>query len=156
MNGTKIAAGELGRRLCIALVAVAAFQSAKADEIRIKMLDTTASGPLAFEPGFVKAKVGDTIIFEPMTKGGHSSVSLLVPAGAHAWSGAADKEMRVTLDTDGIYLYACVAHKMMGMVGVIQVGKPVNLEEANRAASMESAKFVMNKDRFEKELAQVK
>lgn len=124
--------------------------------IRIKMLDTAAAVPLGFEPGFVKAKVADAIIFEPITKGGHSSAALLVPAGAHAWSGAADKEMRVTLDTDGIYLYACVAHKMMGMVGVIQVGMPVNLEDANRAASVESAKFVMHKDRFEKELAQVK
>jgi pseudoazurin len=104
----------------------------------------------------VKAKVGDTIVFEPMPKGGHSSVSLLVPAGAHAWSGAVDKETRVTLDTEGIYLYACAAHKRMGMVGVIQVGKPVNLEEANSAAAAESAKFVMNKDRFERELAQVK
>jgi pseudoazurin len=156
MERTKIAAVGLRRRLCIALVACAALQAAKADEIRIKMLDTAASGPLAFEPGFVKAKVGDTIVFEPMPKGGHSSVSLLVPAGAHAWSGAVDKETRVTLDTEGIYLYACAAHKRMGMVGVIQVGKPVNLEEANSAAAAESAKFVMNKDRFERELAQVK
>ena len=157
VNGDrKNPAGGLGKLACIAVIAAAAAHPAKADEIRIKMLDTGASGPLAFEPGFVQAKVGDTIVFEPTPRGGHSTVSLLVPPGAQAWSGAADKEVRVTLDAQGVYLYACSAHKMMGMVGVIQVGKPVNLDEANRVAKAESAKFVMNKDRFDKELAQVK
>ena len=42
------------------------------------------------------------------------------------------------------------------MVGVIQVDNPVNLEAAKQVAVQEASKFVMNKDRFEKELAQVK
>ncbi|MBK8402182.1 MAG: hypothetical protein IPL29_14315 [Propionivibrio sp.] len=83
-------------------------------------------------------------------------MSLLVPPGAQAWSGVADKETRVTLSKEGVYLYACAAHKMMGMVGVIQVDNPVNLEAAKQVAVQEASKFVMNKDRFEKELAQVK
>ncbi len=60
------------------------------------------------------------------------------------------------LDKEGVYLYACAAHRMMGMVGVVLVGNPVNLEEAKTIAKQESTKFVLNKDRFEKELAQVK
>ena len=39
---------------------------------------------------------------------------------------------------------------MMGMVGVIQVGKAGNLKEAQDLAKAESAKMSMNKDRFEK------
>jgi len=155
MNPIRIAVGRLCRLLCVGTVAAAGFQIARADDVRIRMLDTAASGPLAFEPGFVKAKVGDTLVFEPTSKGGHSTVSLLVPGGAHAWSGAADKETRVRLDAEGIYLYACAAHKMMGMVGVVEVGRPVNLDQARKTAKSEAAKFVMNKDRFDKELAQV-
>jgi pseudoazurin len=157
MNGTKRGAGRLDiKLLCMGFVAVAGCQAARADDIHIKMLDTSNSGPLAFEPGFVKVNAGDTIVFESVDKQGHSAVSLLVPPGAQAWSGAADKETRVRLDKEGVYLYACAAHKMMGMVGVVLVGKPVNLEEAKRTAKEESAKFVFNKDRFEKELAQIK
>lgn len=155
MKATPIAAGGLARLLCMAVFAAAAAHAARADEIRIRMLDTGASGPLAFEPGFVRAQVGDTIVFEPAPGGGHSTASLLVPAGAHPWSGAPDRATRVTLDAEGVYLYACTAHKAMGMVGVIQVGKPVNWQEAVRAAKAEAAKFVMNKDRFDKELAQI-
>ena len=44
---------------------------------------------------------------------------------------------------------------MMGMVGVVQVGKAVNLEQAKSVAAKESARFVLNKDRFDKELAQI-
>lgn len=156
MNGTKRAFVRLGLLLGAGLIATAVAQGARADEIRIKMLDKSVSGPLAFEPGFVNAKLGDTIIFEPTQSGGHSSVSLLVPPGAHSWSGAADKETRVKLDAEGVYLYACSAHKMMGMVGVVLVGKPVNLEQATETAKSESQKFVLNKDRFDKQLAQIK
>lgn len=45
---------------------------------------------------------------------------------------------------------------MMGMVGVVLVGRPVNLEAAKRSAKEESSKLVLNKDRLEKELAQIK
>lgn len=156
MKTCRNAPGRLARLLCASLMMAAAAQGTFADEIRIKMLDKSASGTLAFEPGFVKVNPGDTIVFEPTQMGGHSSVSLLVPPGAQAWSGAPDKEMRVRLDTEGVYVYACAAHKMMGMAGVILVGKPVNLDEARKTAKAESAKFLLNKDRLEMELGQVK
>ena len=152
----KMAAGRLAGLLCAGLMMAAAARVAFADEIRIKMLDKSDSGALAFEPGFVKVNPGDTIVFEPTQRGGHSSVSLLVPPGAQAWSGAPDKEVRVRLDTEGVYLYECAAHKMMGMAGVIVVGKPVNLDEAKRVAKAESAKFLLNKDRLEMELGQIR
>lgn len=155
MSEIKNAANVLVRLLWIVLMAVAGMQTVWADEIHIKMLDTSSAGTLAFEPGFVKANVGDTIVFEPVQLGGHSTVSLLVPPGAQAWSGAIDKQTSVRLDAEGVYLYACAAHKMMGMVGVILVGKPTNLEQARKTAAQVSSKFVFNKDRFEKEMAAV-
>ncbi|MBX3687314.1 MAG: pseudoazurin [Rhodocyclaceae bacterium] len=155
MKGIRHASRGVGTLLCATLLASAGMQGARAEEIHIKMLDRSGSGPLAFEPGFVKANPGDVLVFEPAQKGGHSTVSLLVPPGAQAWSGVADRETRAPLDAEGVYLYACAAHKMMGMVGVVQVGKAVNLEQAKSVAAKESARFVLNKDRFDKELAQI-
>jgi len=156
MNRYKTAAGRLPGLLCAGLTMAIAAQVAFADEIRIKMLDKSDSGTLAFEPGFVKVSPGDTIVFVPTQKGGHSAISLLVPPGAQAWAGSPDKELRVRLESEGVYLYECAAHKMMGMAGVILVGKPVNLDEAKRVAKAESRKFVLNKDRLEMELGQIR
>jgi len=130
--------------------------SVSAADIEVAMLDKSETGGmLTFEPSFVKANVNDTIVFIPTYKG-HNSGSLLVPANAMAWKGPFDKEFRVKLEQEGVYLYACDAHKPMGMVGVVQVGKAVNLEEARKKAAEASAKMIMNKDRFTKALDQVK
>ena len=139
-----------------ALSLVLCAASANAADIEIKMLDKSeAGGMLTFEPGFVKANVNDTLVFIPTNKG-HNSSSLLVPAKAESWKGPYDKEFRVKLEKEGVYLYVCDSHKPMGMVGVVQIGKAVNLEDAKGKAAEESAKMIMNKDRFTKALEQVK
>ncbi len=138
----------LGLVLCTAPV--------NAADIEVTMLDKSETGGmLTFEPSFVKASVNDTIIFIPTNKG-HNSSSLLVPDNAKTWKGPFDVEFRVKLEKEGVYLYACDAHKPMGMVGVVQVGNPVNMEEARKKVAEESAKMRMNKDRFTKALEQVK
>lgn len=129
--------------------------SANAADIEVKMLaNSQTEGILAFEPSFVKANVNDTIVFIPVDPG-HNSHSLLVPPDAQTWKGSFNKELRVKLEKEGVYLYVCDAHKNMGMVGVVQVGKAVNLEEARKKASVESATMALNKDRFAKALDQV-
>lgn len=127
-----------------------------AAEHTVKMLNTGPEGPMVFEPAFIKAAVGDTVVFTPTEKGAHNSASLLLPAGAKPWKGTPDAEVRVKLEKEGVYLYACEPHKIMGMVGVLQVGKPVNLAEAKALATKEQATFAMGKDRFDKALKQVK
>lgn len=137
----------LSLALCVA--------SVNAADIQIRLLDSSPTeGLLAFEPGFVKANVGDTIVFNYVNTG-HNSHSLLVPSGAQPWQSPFDKEFRVKLEVEGVYLFGCDSHKGMGMVGVVQVGKAVNLEEARKKASEESATMLMNKDRFAKALDQV-
>ena len=44
----------------------------------------------------------------------------------------------------------------MGIVSVIQVGKPVNLKKAKELAKKEQAGFAMNKSRFDAALENVK
>jgi pseudoazurin len=119
------------------------------------MVDTSKDGPLAFDPLFVTAKVGDTLVFTPESKG-HTTQSLLVPEGAKPWKNGYDSLTRITLEKEGIYLYGCEAHLRMGMVGVVQVGQPVNLDAAKKAAAATGAQFVMNKDRFVNALARVR
>ena len=120
------------------------------------MLNTGKDGAMVFEPDFVMAKVGDTVTFVPSGKSVHYSVSLLLPAGAEPWNGVPYTTLQVKLGKEGVYLYACEPHKTMGMAGVIQAGKALNLAQAKAAAAKEQAGFTMGRDRFDKALAQVK
>ena len=132
----------LGLFFCAAL--------AHAADIQIKMLNKSdTDGLFAFEPTYVKASVNDTLVFIP-TDPSHNTLSLLVPSGAQPWRSPYDKEFRVKLDKEGVYLYACDAHKKMGMVGIVQVGNAANLDEARKKVAEESAAMLMNKDRFTK------
>jgi pseudoazurin len=141
----------------IAAASLAFFASvAHAADIQVKLLNKSESeGLFAFEPTFVKADVGDTLVFIP-TDTGHNTLSLLIPSGAQSWRSPYDKEFRVKLEKEGVYLYACDAHKRMGMVGLVQVGNAVNLEEARKRVADESAAMAMNKDRFTKAIEKVK
>lgn len=138
------------------LLLLAIASSAQAADHTVKMLSSGKDGAMVFEPAFVKVAVGDTVVFTPTEKAAHNSASLLVPPGANGWKSDPDKEFKVKLEKEGVYLYACQPHKMMGMVGVIQAGKPVNLADAKATAAKEQAAFAMGKDRFDKALAQVK
>jgi pseudoazurin len=140
--------------LCFLAVMSAAVA---AKDIQVKMM---TNGPnhqmLVFDPDFIKANVGDTVTFLPMQKAGHTSISLLVPEGAKPWKATPDTQISVKIEKQGIYLVQCDVHKSLGMVAVIQAGKPVNLAEAKKVAGDFAGKQLQNKDRFEKLLAQVK
>jgi len=128
---------------------------AMAADHQVRMLNAGKDGTMVFEPGFLRVARGDTVRFVKVDPS-HNSASVLVPAGATPWKGKPDEEISVKLDQEGVYLYVCDPHKIMGMAGVIQVGKPVNLAEAKGQAETLSKSFVMNKDRLAGYMAQVK
>ena len=132
-----------------------ACAGAMAADHQVMMLNTGKDGSMVFEPGFLRVARGDTVRFVKVDPS-HNSASVLVPAGATPWKGKPDEEISVKLDQEGVYLYVCDPHKIMGMAGVIQVGKPVNLAEAKGQAETLSKSFVMNKDRLAGYMAQVK
>jgi pseudoazurin len=140
----------------VVMVSTMGSGAAIAADVVVKMLNQGKSGPMAFEPAYVKVNVGDTVVFEPAEKGAHYAASTLVPAGAKPFKGLPDQVFKVKIEREGVYLYVCEPHATMGMVGVIQAGKPVNLADARAAATKSSASFVMGKDRYEKALALVK
>lgn len=146
---------QLLNTLAVAVFAMSAVPAMAADVV-VKMLNNGKEGAMVFEPSYVKAAVGDTIVFQSAEKGAHQSVSMLVPAGAKTWSSPIDQDFKVKVEKEGVYLYSCLPHKAMGMVGVIQVGKPVNLAEAKALATKEQAGFAMNKTRFDAAMAKVK
>ena len=125
-----------------------------AEEHEIKMLNFSESGPMVFEPGFLRVEPGDTVIFKPVDLAHNTeTVSTMIPEGGQEWLGKINEEVRVTLTTEGVYVYQCTPHLILGMVGVIQVGKPSNLEEVIEASS--NMMFAVNPERLSNYLAQV-
>ena len=109
---------------------------------------------MVFDPPLVTMKVGDTVRFVP-TDAGHSVQSTFVPDGGPTWSSALDETVEIVLDTEGVYLYRCDPHRFVGMVGVLQVGEPLNLDRASEAAVELMTYTPMNQDRYQRYLSQI-
>lgn len=140
----------------VAAAALAALAGAAlATEHQVRMQTSGKDGSMVFEPAFLKAAKGDKVKFIK-TDPSHNSSAVVVPTGATPWKGKMDEEITVSLDQEGVYIYVCDPHKVMAMTGVVQVGKPVNLDDAKKEADKLSSSFVMNKDRLAKLMEQVK
>ena len=107
---------------------ILAAAPAAAKDYQVKMLNKGSDGSLmVFEPAYLKVAPGDSVKFLATQKG-HNAESLpgMAPAGAAAFKGKIDEEFTVKFTREGVYGYKCLPHLGMGMVGVIQVGKPGN------------------------------
>ena len=122
----------------------------------VKMLNMGDGGAMIFEPAVIKVSLGDTIHFKA-TDISHNSETItnMVPAGADGWMGALSEDISITIDTEGVYVYQCSPHAMLAMVGVIQVGEAVNLDDVKAAAQSMKSTFVSNSDRLDGYLAQL-
>ena len=80
----------------------------------------------------------------------------LAAAGAATWKDGMGQKVSVTLDKEGVYVYQCMPHAMMAMVGVVVAGRASNLDDIKAKSSSLTSKFVMNKDRLDNYMAQVK
>ncbi len=137
-------------------VEVKKVELSEGSEHVVKMLNSGDGGQMIFEPAVIKVSVGDTIHFKA-TDMSHNSASVqgMVPNGASAWAGSMNQDISVTLDTEGVYVYQCDPHAMMAMIGVIQVGDAVNMNEIKQASENYRATFVMNADRIDNYLNQL-
>ncbi len=116
----------------IALAATMAFAgSAFAAEHEVQMLNKGTKGTMVFEPDFVQAQPGDTIRFVPTDKSHNAEIIKgMLPDGAEAFKGKINEEVVYTVTAEGIYGVKCTPHYAMGMVMLIEVGAPANLEQA--------------------------
>ena len=114
---------------------------ATAAEHQVQMLNKGADGPMAFEPSFLKIAPGDTVRFLATDKGHYVlSVEGMSPDGAAPFQGKMNEDIAVTFDQPGVYGFECKPHYGMGMVGLIVVGDPVNLAEAQAVPHKGKAK----------------
>ena len=122
----------------VALMSVACGNSANAADHVIKMLNKNEAGQtMVFEPDFVKAEPGDKIIFEPTDKNHNSeSVKEIWPEGVPLVKGKFSAVVEFQTDKDGIYVFKCLPHYGMGLVAVVQVGKPTNLDAVKEFKAM--------------------
>ena len=111
------------------LLMLTASLGAYAANHEVKMLDSGKDGSMVFEPGYVNAKVGDTVTFKA-TNSGHWVQSKALPDGVADFLSEDGKDFTLKLNKEGVYVYTCPPHRMMNMSGVIQVGKPVNKAKA--------------------------
>ncbi len=104
---------------------------AHAAEHEIKMLNKGTAGVMVFEPNFLKIAPGDSVKFIPADKGHNAeSVPGMLPADAQPFVGKINEEIDVTFTQAGAYGVKCKPHYGMGMVALIVVGEPANVDEA--------------------------
>jgi len=124
---------------------------AQAADHQVQMLNKGEKGVMVFQPDFVQVMPGDTVTFVPTDKS-HDAESIkgMIPEGAEPFKGNLNEQITVTFDKEGVYGVKCTPHYGMGMVALVVVGKPVNLEAASAVKQTGKAKKV-----FEELLAQV-
>ena len=81
-----------------------------------------------FNPDIIYVQPGDTVGFVNMTSHDAKTVEGLIPEGAEGFDSGIGNNITVKFDIEGIYAYVCVPHIGFGMVGVIVVGKPVDID----------------------------
>jgi pseudoazurin len=130
--------------LATAAVLVTMAGGAFAAEIEVKMLNKGAEGAMVFEPALIKVAPGDTVKFISTDKGHNAeTIKGMLPADATPFLGKLGADVAVTFDKPGVYGVKCLPHYGMGMVAMVVVGTPTNLDEAKAVPQVGKAKQVM-------------
>ncbi|MES2846091.1 MAG: pseudoazurin [Pseudomonadota bacterium] len=125
---------------------------AGAETIEVQMLNKGAAGAMVFEPAFIIAQPGDTIIFKA-TDAGHNveGIKGMLPQGIADFKSPMGEDYTMTVDAPGYYGIKCTPHYAMGMVGLIKVGDAANFDTVKAVVQKGKAK-----KRFEEIFAEVK
>ena len=108
---------------------------AYADDMTIDMLNKRDDGAkMVYSEDIARINVGDTITWLPTSKG--HNVHFI--AGPDGWElpkkSKNNKEVAISFDTPGVYLYQCTPHASMGMIALVIVGEDTsNLDAIAKA-----------------------
>ena len=108
---------------------------AYADDMTIDMLNKRDDGAkMVYSEDIARINVGDTITWLPASKG--HNVHFI--AGPDGWElpkkSKNNKEVSISFDTPGVYLYQCTPHASMGMIALVIVGEDTsNLDAIAKA-----------------------
>tara|TARA_B100000508_G_C11455388_1_gene276470 strand:- start:1561 stop:2001 length:441 start_codon:yes stop_codon:yes gene_type:complete len=136
--------------LSIAFGSVFYAGQALADNTTVEMLNKRDDGAkMAYSEDITRVNVGDTITWVPTSKG--HNVHFI--AGPEGWElpkkSKNNKEVAITFDTPGVYLYQCTPHATMGMIAMVIVGDDTsNLDDIKsmklRGKSKKKMKSILN------------
>jgi pseudoazurin len=130
--------------MATAVVLMTMAGGALAAEVEVKMLNKGAEGAMVFEPALVKVAPGDTVKFVATDKGHNAeTIKGMLPADATPFLGKNGEDVAVTFDKPGIYGIKCLPHYGMGMVAMVVVGTPDNVDAAKAVPQPGKAKQVM-------------
>ena len=136
------------------LIVLVPAAPAWANQWEVKMLNRGATGPMVFEPAFIKIAPGDSVKFVASDKS-HNAESIpgLIPAGAAPFKGKMNEDIVVPFSKAGLYAYKCLPHMGMGMVGIVEVKSAGNKDDL----AAQTAKLPpLAKAKFDKLLLQAK
>jgi len=96
---------------------------ALAADTTIEMLNKRDDGAkMVYSQDITRIDVGDTVTWVPTSKG-HNVEFIAGPDGWKAPKKSKNnKEVAITFDAPGVYLYQCSPHKSMGMIAIVVVG----------------------------------
>jgi pseudoazurin len=100
---------------------------ALAADISVDMLNKRDDGAkMVYSEDISTIEVGDSITWLPTSKG-HNVEFIAGPDGWDAPKKSKNnKEVSITFDMPGVYLYQCSPHKSMGMIALVVVGEGDN------------------------------
>ena len=130
--------------LAAAAAVMAMTGGARAAEVEVKLLNKGSDGAvMVFEPAFVKIAPGDTVKFVSADKGHNAeSIKGMLPEGAAPFLGKNNEDVAVKFEKD-VYGIKCLPHYGMGMVAMIVVGSPGNVDQAKAVPQVGKAKQVL-------------
>ena len=140
-------------KILVAMTILSSLLFAK--DYEVKMLDVNNEGTMVFEPGFLHIQKGDTVTFVPTHKT-HWAKSVVIPDGASKFESKLDEKATFKFDVEGVYIYECPPHKMMNMLGIIQVGKAVNAAKIKEVVPRLEKRVSENQGRLERYAKQIK
>jgi len=103
---------------------------AYSEEKIIEMLNKRDDGArMVYSEDITRINAGDTIKWLPTDKG-HNVEFIAGPAGYELPKRSKfNKEVTLTFDIPGVYLYQCTPHKGMGMIALVIVGNDTSNAE---------------------------
>ena len=111
------------KNLIIAGIVALFATNAYAEDTTVEMFNKRDDGAkMVYSEDITRIDVGDTITWVPTSKG-HNVEFIAGPDGWKApKKSKLNKEVEMTFDTPGVYLYQCSPHKSMGMIAIVVVG----------------------------------
>ena len=121
--------------------------SSYAADITVDMLNKRDDGAkMAYSEDISRIDVGDTITWVSTSKG-HNVEFIAGPESATLpKKSKLNKDVSVTFDTPGVYLYQCTPHKGLGMIALVVVGGDTSNKDdiANAKTFGKSKKILPN------------